>query len=127
VRSDRERLADIAETIDAIDRRRPSSLECLESDEVLAAAIVRWIEIIGEAASGLSDETRRELPDVPWPDIVAMRNRLIHGYPTVNLALVWGVIEKDLPPLRRSVTSALEHGRGKLAAETPTDTDDEPG
>ncbi len=82
------------------------------------------IEIIGEAASGLSEETRRALPEVPWPDIVAMRHRLIHGYPTVNLALVWGVVDQDLPSLRRSVTAALDRGRRESATETPTD--DEP-
>jgi uncharacterized protein with HEPN domain len=110
--------------IDAIDRNRPASVDALESDEVLGAAIVRWIGIIGEAAAGLSDEMRDAERDVPWPDIVAMRNRLIHGYPTVNLALVWGVIEQGVPPLRRSVARMLEHERSTAETEHSSADDD---
>lgn len=56
-------------------------------------------EIVGEAATKVSDESRTALPSVPWPDRIAMRHRLIHAYFDVNLDIVWDTVEVDLPPL----------------------------
>jgi len=82
-----------------VEDNRPGALEDLEADELRAAAIVRWIEIVSEAAANVSDATCEAHPEVPWREIVGMRNRLIHAYPDVNLALVWGVVERDGPAL----------------------------
>ena len=71
----------------------------LDSDEILAAALVRFLEVVGEAASRVSQVTKDELPDVEWTAIVAMRHRLIHGYASVDPDIVWGVVTADLPPL----------------------------
>lgn len=81
--------------------------EDLAGDLQLLWAIVRGIEIIGEAAAKISPETRDLLPDVPWRAIVSMRNRLIHGYFDVNPLLVWKTVEDDLPPLIEKVEAAL--------------------
>lgn len=108
MRTDRERLADILEMIDNIERHKPADVDALRNDVVLAAAITRWTEIIGEAATNVSDELRAAYPDVAWVEIIGMRNRLIHAYPTVSLTLVWGVIEQHLPALRAQVTAILE-------------------
>ncbi len=96
------------EMIDKIARHRPESVDVLRNNEVLEGAVLRWIEIIGEAASKVSDATTREHPEVPWSNIVGIRNRLIHGYPTVNLSLVWGVIEDNLATLRTQIEMILE-------------------
>ncbi len=96
------------EMIGKIIRHRPESVDVLRNNEVLEGAILRWIEIIGEAASKISDTTTQEHPEVPWSDIVGIRNRLIHGYPTVNLSLVWGVIENNLETLRTQIEKILE-------------------
>jgi len=71
----------------------------LESDPLLAAALERFIEIIGEAASKLSDQTRSRLPGVPWLEIIGMRNRLVHGYASVDHEILWEVVASDLPTL----------------------------
>lgn len=71
----------------------------LEHDRVRALALLRCIEVIGEAASKVSRETRDENPDVPWVDIVGMRNRLIHAYFEVDLRRVCDTLTDDLPPL----------------------------
>jgi uncharacterized protein with HEPN domain len=71
----------------------------LDSDPVLAAALERFVEIIGEAASRLSDEARSRLPGVPWLEIIGMRNRLIHGYAAVDRNILWDVVASDLPAL----------------------------
>ena len=62
-------------------------------------AILKAVEIVGEAASRLSTETRERHPDIPWREIVGMRNRLVHAYFDVDLRLVWDTVQGDLPPL----------------------------
>ncbi len=73
--------------------------EDLDFDRMIALALVRCIEIIGEAGARVSAEGRAEAPDIPWAEIVAMRNRLIHAYFDVDLDIVWRTINDDLPPL----------------------------
>ena len=79
----------------------------LDNNRMLALALVRLIEIIGEAATRVSDETRKQIPDVPWVLVVGMRNRLIHGYFDVDLDRVWDTVGDDLPPLMVALEVAL--------------------
>ena len=79
----------------------------LDLDRALALALVKSIEIIGEAASRISRELRAESPDVPWTDLVAMRNRLIHAYFDVNLDIVWQTVTDELPPLVKLLEKLL--------------------
>lgn len=60
----------------------------LDTDRMLTLSVVKCIEIIGEAAGRVSPETRRTTPNIPWPDIIGMRNRLIHVYYDVNHAIL---------------------------------------
>ena len=75
------------------------SREDLDSDRMLNLSLVRLLEIIGEAARGISEEFRQTHPKVAWKQMVGMRDRLIHGYFDVNLDVVWETVRKDLPPL----------------------------
>lgn len=71
----------------------------LTTDRMLLFAVVRAIEVLGEAAARTSPETRAASPDVPWPAIVGMRNRLIHGYFDVDADIVWKTATTELPDL----------------------------
>jgi uncharacterized protein with HEPN domain len=71
----------------------------LDTDQMLLFAIVRAIEIVGEAAGRVSPESREQCSGLPWASIVAMRNRLIHAYFNVDLDRVWETVTDDLPPL----------------------------
>jgi uncharacterized protein with HEPN domain len=71
----------------------------LEKDRTASLAIVRLLEIVGEAASKVSADTRAGLPGIPWREIVDMRNRVIHAYMDVDLDIVAATIRDDLPPL----------------------------
>ena len=62
-------------------------------------AIIKSIEIISEAASRVSADTREAHPEIPWHEIIGMRNRLVHGYFEVNLLRVWDTVQEDLPAL----------------------------
>ncbi|MEK7250657.1 MAG: DUF86 domain-containing protein [Bacteroidota bacterium] len=66
-------------------------------------AIIRRIEIIGEAVANLPMELRDKFPDVPWRDMVGMRNVMIHNYFGVTLAMVWRVASSDLPKLKERI------------------------
>jgi len=79
----------------------------LEKDEKLALSIVRLLEILGEAANNVSDECQEEFPDIPWRQIAATRNRLIHGYFDVDLDVVWQIVSKDLPALVTQLEAIL--------------------
>jgi uncharacterized protein with HEPN domain len=73
--------------------------ERLNSDRKLALALVKAIEIIGEAANNVTEETRTELRSVPWLDIIGMRHHLVHAYFDVDLNVLWKTLKEDLPPL----------------------------
>ncbi len=87
----------------AKDRKR----EDVDRDRMLLHSLVRCIEIVGEAAAGVSDWCRETHPDIAWPDIVAMRNRLIHGYFDIDADRVWDTVQDDLPPLVNALNMIL--------------------
>ena len=71
----------------------------LDTDRKLSLSLVRLLEIIGEAAKGVTMEFRGEHSELPWKRMIGMRDRLIHGYFDVNLDVVWETVTNDLPPL----------------------------
>jgi uncharacterized protein with HEPN domain len=71
----------------------------LDADRQLVLAVVKDIEIVGEAANTVTEATRADLPAIPWHEIVAMRNRLVHAYFSINLDIVWQTVQHDLPSL----------------------------
>ena len=80
-------------------------------DGMLLLALIKEIEIIGEAATHTSEESRKNILEVPWRGIVAMRNRLIHAYAAVELAIVWETVTASLPALVRELERALDSFR----------------
>ena len=98
------------------------SLEEFAKDEMAQDAIVRCIEVIGEAARLVSEETRRRAPDIPWSLIVGMRNVLAHDYGTIDLERVYGVVTEQLPGLLthlRVLIASLEQEVGWREDEQP--------
>ncbi len=79
----------------------------LEADRKLNLSLVRLLEIIGEAAKGITDDFRREHPELPWKSMMGMRDRLIHGYFDVNLDIIWKTAKNDLPPLIEKIEKIL--------------------
>jgi len=71
----------------------------LDNGSMFSFAIVRLIEIVGEAAKNVSKASRENRPQIPWEQIVGTRNRLIHGYFDVDFDVIWTIITKDLPAL----------------------------
>lgn len=71
----------------------------LDTDRKLSLALIRSVEVVGEAASKISQECREEFPNMPWASMVAMRNRLIHAYFEIDLDVLWETITEDIPSL----------------------------
>lgn len=80
-------------------------------NEDLQAAIERYIEIIGEAAGKLSQQTRDLAPDVPWAQIIGARNVIIHGYAEVEPDRIWDIVKNHIPALRLAVDRLRERIR----------------
>lgn len=80
----------------------------LDSDRLLNLALARLLEVVGEAATRVSASFQQAHPEVPWPLIIGLRNRLIQGYDQVDFDIMWIIIEEDLPPLIRSLESILK-------------------
>ena len=79
----------------------------LAADEVRLLAVVKSIEIIGEASTKVSEATQERLPAIDWLGVRQMRNRLIHGYDSIDPARVWDALSIDVPPLIEALEQAL--------------------
>jgi uncharacterized protein with HEPN domain len=82
----------------------------LQHNRILELALIQLVEIVGEASAKVSSEAQAKYPIIPWPQVIGMRNRLIHGYDSVDLDILWDTIELDLPPLVAEL--------GKILGET---------
>jgi uncharacterized protein with HEPN domain len=80
----------------------------LASDTMLARAVVKCIEIVGEAAARTTPDARSQTWSIPWAQLNGMRNRLIHAYFDINLDQVWGTVTKDLPVLAKELKAVLD-------------------
>ena len=106
---DIDRLGHIDECIEHInDYLRGKSFEDMKADIMCFHAVVYNIMIIGEAANLLTKDFRERHSEVPWRDIVDMRNALVHGYITTNASLVWDTYTNDLPLLKSKIVQYLE-------------------
>jgi len=116
VRSDRDRLLDMIDAIDAIARHTAGGREALDG-ELVGAAAMRWVEIIGEAAGRITLELRVDHPQIPWSGMISMRNRLVHGYFEIDADRVWDAVESELPELRDQLEVLLRELPGPPATE----------
>lgn len=96
---------------EAISFARNRTRADLDGDRMLVLSVVKAIEIVGEAAGQITQETRNQIPDVPWGDIVGMRNRLVHAYFDINLDILWQTVRQDVPDL----VVILERHVGKMS------------
>jgi len=107
MRDPRERLRDILEAIEAIERYRDRDRTAFERDELLQTWFLRHLQIIGEAARALPEEVRARAPDIPWPKIIGMRNVLVHGYFEIDTDIVWDAATREIPALTPAVERLL--------------------
>jgi len=100
-------LAQILERIDRISRFTASGRDAFFADPMVQDAVIRNLEVIGEAAKRIPDDYRQTHPSLPWRSLAALRDVLIHQYEGVSLPEVWQVVEAHLPPVRSSIAALL--------------------
>jgi uncharacterized protein with HEPN domain len=103
MRDTTERIFDMLEAIGRIERYSEKGRAAFEKDELIQTWIVHHIEVIGEAASRLGQDFHNAYREIPWPQIIAMRNIIAHEYFGIDLDEVWQVVEKDLPKLKQQL------------------------
>jgi uncharacterized protein with HEPN domain len=108
VKEDGLYLHHILEAIERIQSYTSAGQGAFRSDLMTQDAVVRNLQIIGEASKKVSPETRAASPDLPWRDMAGMRDRVVHDYFGVSLDIVWDVVENHLPVLRESVQKLLQ-------------------
>ena len=94
-----------------------TNLNDLAEDRVMERALRKLVEIVGEAANRVSEATQHCHQEIPWPQIIGMRNRLVHGYDDISLKRLWDTINDDLPPLIEQLEA--------IVGEEPSDTGDQ--
>lgn len=82
----------------------------LDTDRKLNLSLVRLLEILGEAANRVSIEDQRQYPQIPWAQLISLRNRLIHGYDQVDFDVLWQILTQDLPPLLDELDQIVSPG-----------------
>lgn len=107
MRRDGERLRDILDAIAAIERYANQGKQSFDEQELIQVWIVHHLQIIGEAANSLSVELINQYSEVPWAQIIAFRNILVHEYFRVSLNLVWAIVQNNLPSLKDAVDRML--------------------
>ncbi|HWQ67305.1 MAG TPA: DUF86 domain-containing protein [Methanospirillum sp.] len=85
------------------------SIDDIHADEDLQHMVARAFEIIGEAARNLSLKTKENYPDIPWREMVGVRDRIIHGYFSVNWVIVWDIISNEIPGLKTQLSQVLHN------------------
>jgi uncharacterized protein with HEPN domain len=109
MRNDRERLLDIQEAISKIEKYSILGKNDFLNDELIQSWILLQLQIIGEAARAMSDETHKQYSEISWRDIIDFRNLLVHEYFRIDLKLVWKIVDKEIPILRQQINFILEN------------------
>jgi uncharacterized protein with HEPN domain len=106
----------VEDMLDAMDKAEllleSVTYEQFEADFRINFAVVRALEIVGEAAKRLPADLRRQYPAVPWKVMAGMRDRIIHGYDVVDLQIVWDVVKRDIPQVKPRIRKILADYEG---------------
>ena len=107
----------VEDILDAMDKAelllQDVTYDQFEDDFRINFAVVRALEIIGEATKRLPLSLRKAYPEIPWKNIAGMRDRLVHGYDTVDLRIVWDVVRVDIPQIKPQIQQILADYEGQ--------------
>jgi uncharacterized protein with HEPN domain len=107
MKDDRLYLLHIRECLDRVARYASRGREIFFADTMVQDAILRNLQILAESATRLSEPLRKRHPQIDWRSIAGLHNVLVHSYLGLDLHQIWDIVERDLPPLRRSVETIL--------------------
>ena len=108
MRDDTERLRDMLEAIERLEKYANQGKTVFEQQELIQTWVIYHLQIIGEAARAISQEFKARHNEIPWRDASDLRNQIIHEYFRVNLDIIWDIVQNDIPPLKRQIEEILE-------------------
>jgi uncharacterized protein with HEPN domain len=94
---------------EAVTLAQSQTIDDLAKNRVLNLALTRLLEILGEAATRFPVDIREKHPRLPWPQIIGLRNRLIHAYDQADLEILWEIVAEDLPPLTERLNRIIQN------------------
>lgn len=103
MRNDYERLKDILEAINKIEKYANKGKKIFEQDELIQVWIIHHLQIIGEASAAMSQKLVEDNPEIPWQDMRDFRNILVHEYFRVDPEIIWSVVTRELPILKQKI------------------------
>jgi len=104
-------LNDIRQAIDRIERYiKNLSFDAFSDDQKSVDAVVRNLEIIGEAANRLPDEFKEKYSEIEWYKVVGLRHRIVHEYFGIDLEIIWQILNRDLPELKQKILEIVSEG-----------------
>jgi uncharacterized protein with HEPN domain len=112
LRNDREWLLDILDALKKIEKYSSRGYDAFAEEELLQIWVIHYLEVVGEASNHISKALLEKHTDIPWADIVGLRNILVHQYFGIDLKRVWETVEVDLPVLKKrieEILAELEH------------------
>lgn len=118
MRGDPDRLSDILEAIAKIGERITDNFDAFQADEMIQVWVIHHLQVIGEAARGVSQSLKERHPEILWRQMVALRNILVHEYFGLNVHQVWTMAREDLPKLEaqfKRIRSDLTPDSGRNA------------
>ena len=97
----------------AIDFSAGLNFQDFSRDEKTIYAVIRAVEVVGEAAANIPEDIRSQYAEIPWREIKGMRNKLVHQYFGINMEVVWQTIQEDLPMIINMIDTVIEQAKGK--------------
>lgn len=119
MRDDYQRLLDIREGIERIEKYTVGGRLEFDGNELVQTWVLHHLQIIGEAARALSMDCKNRQPDIPWEKINGMRNILVHHYFGIDTEIVWTAVEKELPKLKAGLAQMIERERPRTGESPP--------
>jgi len=107
MRDDKLRFLDMQESIKKIEKYTSAGKLSFSGDELVQVWVVHYLQILGEAARGVSQESQKKYSQIPWGKIIGFRNILVHHYFAINPDELWAVVEVNLPPLKKELEQIL--------------------
>ncbi len=112
MRSDTERLQDILEAIERLEKYAVKGKRAFKEQELIQTWIIHHLQIVGEATRSISQDLKQQYPNIAWRDAADLRNLVVHEYFRINIDIIWDIVENDLPMFKQQIKTLFKQQLG---------------